>query len=137
MTKPFTIEDVKRSAVAKLNEHLWTDKEPGKKKRSKYGSARVEFDGKIFDSKKELDRYITLRMLLVAGEIKELNCQVEFILETEDKKVCSYFADFVYTDRAGKLIVEDVKSAMTRRLAVYRLKKKLMATILKIEIKEV
>lgn len=136
MKKPFTLDDIKNSPVNHLNQHLFTDKTE-KKKRSKYGNTKVEFDGRIFDSLKERDRYITLRMLLKSGEISDLCCQVEFILETEDKKVCSYWADFTYKDKVGNLIVEDVKSKMTRRLSTYRLKKKLMLACLGIEIKEV
>jgi hypothetical protein len=86
---------------------------------------------------KERDRYVTLRMKVISQEIKDLAFQVEFILETEDKKVCSYIADFVYTIvKTGAVVVEDVKSSATKRLAVYRLKKKLMANN-GIEIKEV
>lgn len=118
-----------------MNQHLFAEKAE-KKKGNKYRNTKVEFGGKVFDSIKERDRYITLRMLLKAGEITELQCQVEFVLETDDKKVCKYVADFVYT-RNGQTIVEDVKSSMTRRLAVYRLKKKLMQACLGIEIKEV
>lgn len=130
----FTKKDIEKSAVANLNKHLFEDKEV---KKAKYGNEKTDFDGHVFDSKKELHRYITLRMLLNAGEITDLQCQVEFILEAGHKKVCKYVADFTYTDKDGKMIVEDVKSKITRRLAVYRLKKKLMLNCLGIEIKEV
>jgi hypothetical protein len=137
MSKIFTASDIKNSKVAHLNQHLFTAK-PDKKKRNKYRNEKVEFDGKTFDSIKEMNRYITLRMLQTAGDITDLACQVEFILEAEDKKVCSYFADFVYkVIKTGLTVVEDVKSKATRRLAVYRLKKKLMFNCFGIEIKEV
>ncbi len=51
-------------------------------------------------------------------------------------KICAYLADFTY-NRNGKEIVEDVKSEMTRKLPVYKLKKKLMKAILNIEIQEI
>lgn len=132
-----TLKDIKKSACAARNSHL-INAEPEVKKRNKYLNDPVDFDGKTFQSTKERDRYITLRMLLREGIIKDLECQVEFILEAADKKVCSYFADFTYTEVAsGKMIVEDVKSKATRRLAVYRLKKKLMHACYGITIKEV
>lgn len=139
MKKGFTIDDIKNSPVAHLNKHLWDDQPKKKeKKKSKYNNQKVEFDGHSFDSLKERDRYITNRQRLLSGEIESLELQVEFILETDDKKVCSYIADSVYKIvSTGKLVVEDVKSPQTRRLAVYRLKKKLMMACLGINIKEI
>lgn len=131
------LDDLKNSACAKLNPHLFKPADPAeKKKRNKYGNTKVEFDGITFDSTKERNRYITLRMRQTAKEITDLAWQVEFILESNDEKVCSYIADFTYQED-GKIVVEDVKSAMTRKLAPYRLKKKLMMAQFKIEIKEV
>ncbi len=87
----WTKADIKNSPVAHLNQHLFDDENPGepKKKRSKYNSVKIEFDGKIFDSQKECNRYINLRTLLVAGVITDLQCQIEYLLESEDKKVCN------------------------------------------------
>jgi hypothetical protein len=102
----------------------------------KYKNKKVKVDGHLFDSKKEANRYHELKLLQIAGEITGLKLQEEFKLNVEGVKVASYFADFIYHS-AGHLVVEDVKSKATRRIAVYRLKKKLMAAIYKIEIKEV
>lgn len=102
----------------------------GSKKR-KYNNVKVELDGKTFDSKKESRRYIELRALQTAGEISHLHCQTPFELS-----VCKYIADFTYT-KNGKLIVEDVKSPMTRKLSTYRLKVKLIREELGIEIIEI
>ena len=44
-----------------------------------------------------------------------------------------YIADFTYNDRNGQLIVEDAKGVKT---PVYRLKRRMMAEIYNIEIKE-
>lgn len=137
MSTPFTIASIKQSACAARNSQL-INGYPEKKKRNKYFNVEVEFDGKKFQSTKERDRYITLRMLLVSGIIENMECQVEFILEAEDKKVCSYWADFVYkVVIGGKMVVEDTKSKATRRVAVYRLKKRLMHACYGITIKEV
>lgn len=47
-----------------------------------------------------------------------------------------YVADFVYQAN-GQTVVEDVKSAATRKLAVYRLKKHLMMSVHGLEVVEV
>jgi hypothetical protein len=50
--------------------------------------------------------------------------------------VCRYVADFVFI-RDGRRVVEDVKSAFTKTLPMYRLKKRLVRAALGIEISEV
>lgn len=129
-----TLNDIKNSACAKRNPHLFTEPE---KKKSKYGNKKTEVDGIKFDSKKEAKRYGELNVLLKAGEIGLLERQVVFELKIGDKTVCKYIADFVYTKKTGERIVEDVKSEATRKLRLYLLKKKLMKELLGIEIKEV
>jgi hypothetical protein len=89
----------------------------------------------VFDSAKEARRYMELRTRLAVGEIDKLQLQVEFVLEVNGGKVASYVADFVYQEN-GKMVVEDVKSAVTRRIRIYRLKKKLMKQIHGIDIIE-
>lgn len=132
---PITLNDIKNSACAKRNPHLFTEPE---KKKSKYGNKKTEVDGIKFDSKKEAKRYGELMILLKAGEIGLLERQVVFELKIGEKRVCKYIADFVYTDqKTGERIVEDVKSEATRKLRLYRLKKKLMQEIIGIKIKEV
>lgn len=127
-----------KSPVAHLNQHLLSAEEGKKPKPNKYHAVKVEFDGYVFDSQKECNRYINLRALLVAGIIKDLRFHVVYRLESSDEKVCDYEADFVYTEvKMGVTIVEDVKSPATRRLSTYRLKKKLMLAQYKVEIKEV
>jgi hypothetical protein len=135
MKTVITLDDLRKTACAPLNQELLNSPKSRelKKKRSKYNAEKIEFDGHVFDSQKECNRYINLRALQTAGEIKDLRCQVEYILTD-----CSYVADFVYQDlKTGEIIVEDVKSPATKKLAVYRLKKKLMLSQYKIEIKEV
>lgn len=51
-------------------------------------------------------------------------------------KICVYIADYIYIEN-GRSVVEDVKSAFTAKLPVYRLKKKLLSALLGIEIREV
>ena len=113
-------------------------------KRNKFNATKIEKDGMKFDSVKEYKRYIELKALMQRGEISELRCQVKFVLapkvklegEKRAKPELRYFADFTYLSN-GALIVEDVKSAITRKLASYRNKKHLMKTVHDIDIKEI
>jgi hypothetical protein len=130
---------LKNSPVAKLNPHLFDKTQMSDtKKKSKYHAQKVDAEGLTFDSKKEYKRYKELKLLLKVGEIGFLARQVEYTFHIKGGKVASYFADFIYTDaKTGQLIVEDVKSEATRKLPVYRLKRKMMLEQHKIKIKEV
>jgi hypothetical protein len=131
----FTLNDIKSSPCGKLNTHLFSET---KVKKSKYGNKKTVVDGIKFDSAKEAKRYGELKMLLKAGHIGLLQLQVVYRLEVDGKLICKYVADFEYIQvNTGETVVEDVKSAATRKLPVYRLKKKLMKELLGIEIKEV
>jgi hypothetical protein len=107
---------------------------------NKYKNIKTNVDGITFDSKKEAGRYIELKMLLKAGEISDLQLQVPYELmptiklEGQTFRGIKYVADFVYKDKDGKTVVEDAKGMRTD---VYKMKKKLMAYIHKIVIKEV
>jgi hypothetical protein len=137
MSKPFTIGDLKNSAVAARNKHLLISTEKPQK-GSKYHAQKTDADGLTFDSKKEAARYRVLKIRLKIGEIGFLARQVEFQFSIEGEKIASYFADFVYREAStGELVVEDVKSDATRKLPVYRLKRKMMWLQHKIKIKEV
>lgn len=130
-----TLDDIKRSACANRNPHLFEEKE---KTKPKYGNKKVEIDGIIFDSKKEGHRYRELKLQQQAGLIKDLRWQVEFELKVNEKKICKYKADFTYTVvETNECVVEDVKSPATRKIRTYIHKKELMKAIHKIEIREV
>lgn len=103
-----------------------------KKKRSKYNNERVEFNGYMFDSIKEKDRYITLSWQLRIHEISDLHLQVRFPFLIDGKVYFEYIADFVYKKK-GEFVVEDVKGYKTD---VYKLKKKLIEAVYKISILE-
>src|SRR5688572_4528080 len=107
---------------------------------NKYHAKKTEIDGIVFDSQKEARRWGELALLRRAHEIKDLERQVKFELGINGVKVCDYFCDFHYYERGPgsdwRLVVEDVKSEVTRKLAVYRIKKKLMRAIHGIDIRE-
>lgn len=105
---------------------------------NKYHSRKTVVDGIQFDSAKEAKRFTKLRDMEEAGEIDGLRLQVPFELlpsfECDGVKYrgMKYIADFVYYHN-GVRVVEDVKGAKTPE---YRLKKKLMAYMNHINIKE-
>ena len=118
---------------------------PKAAKHNKFNAQKVELDGMTFDSKKEHKRYIELKAMQQRGEIFELEHHTKFELapktklegETRAKPALRYFADFTYYNITGEYIVEDVKSAATRKLASYRNKKHLMKTVFNIDVREV
>lgn len=97
-----------------------------------------------YDSKKEAIRGAELALLASAGHITNLEQQRVFELiphQMDGKRVAersvTYKADFSYLDNDGRLVVEDVKSEFTRKMPIYRIKKKLMRYMLGIEVKEI
>lgn len=103
------------------------------KKPSKYKNKKVEFQGIIFDSNTEKKRYEALLELEKQGDIENLEYHKVFRLlpsvRTSEELVqgVRYEADFYYFDRnLNNYVVEDVKSEMTKKLADYIIKKKLM-----------
>lgn len=98
-------------------------------RRSKYNNKKVEYDGMLFDSKKEKERYVFLKKAEDDGLIYNLETQVKFVLipaireEYEEQlktktrmrtrtvqKAITYTCDFRYIHN-GEPIIEDVKSS--------------------------
>lgn len=130
----FTLSDIANSKVGHLNHHL-LQKPEAKVKKTKYSNNQKEVDGITFDSTKEANRYVKLKIMVKAGLIGMLQLQVEFELNPGGTHSLMYIADFVYIDqKTGETVVEDVKGFRTRE---YLKKKRLMKKIYKIEIKEV
>ena len=121
---------------------------------SKYHNKKATYNGITFDSIKEKDRYIELRLLERAGAISDLQRQVSFELipaqyETFERygkrgkrlkdgsccieKSVTYVADFVYIQN-GEKVVEDTKGHRTQD---YIIKRKLMLYVHGIRIREV
>ncbi len=105
----------------------------------KYNSKKCNFDGIVFDSKKEANRYLELKLLQKAGKIQNLRLQVPFELIPAQKvngkvveRSCKYVCDFMYEEN-GKTVVEDTKGFKTNE---YIIKRKLMLSVYGIKIKE-
>ena len=95
--------------------------------RNKYNAKRQIYKGLKFDSKKELRRYLYLEILFNKGEIKNLELHPVFPLMVNGVKIGRYTADFRYITNKGDIIVEDVKSKITKTRD-YMLRKKILST---------
>lgn len=133
MKTSVSIHDLRKSACAKLNPHLFSPEFDTVKiptKGSKHRSKKVVVNGIKYDSIHESKIGAMLIIRERIGEITELKRQVPFQLS-----VCKYYADFTYYEN-GKYCVADAKSVHTRTLKPYRLKKKMMLKELNISIIE-
>lgn len=110
-------------------------------KGNKYGNHKIIVADIIYDSRAEAIRGEELRALEAAGEITKLRRQVPFELIPAQRepgktgkrggkikgklieRAVSYVADFVYINKDGEEIVEDVKGMRTKE---YILKRKMM-----------
>lgn len=108
---------------------------------AKYGNRKTIIGNRIFDSKREADRYRELMLMQKAGEIDDLRTQVKYELIPKQygedgkllEKSVNYYADFVYQEN-GKTVVEDAKGCRTKE---YIIKRKLMLQVHGIRIREV
>ncbi len=108
-------------------------------KQNKYRAKKVEIDGFKFDSKREGQRYQELKLLLRAGEIKDLQVHPRFALEVNGHKVCDYIADFAYFPVKGngphQRVVEDVKGVRSGSAwKIFRVKAKLFHALFGYEV---
>ena len=120
------------------------------KRRSKYGAVPTVIDNIRFASAKEARRYGELKLLLKAGEIRNLELQPRFPLRVSRSNIQTnmpetllgeYVGDFQYEERDNALgydcwprIVEDVKGFKT---PLYRWKKKHVEAQYGIQIREI
>lgn len=114
-----------------------------KRKRHKYSAEPVVVDGIRFDSTKEAERWQQLQLLEKAGQIHALQRQRPFTLSTVSKRdglerpIGEIVIDFVYRDVDEQLVVEDVKSEVTKEIPLYKWKRKHFETQYGLTIREV
>lgn len=108
---------------------------------AKYFNKKITINGLVFDSKKEAARWQELNVLEKAGKIINLDRQKVYVLipaikiNGRTKPALRYVCDFAYFDlEKDEYIVEDVKSAYTQKLPVFRIKQHLMKYIHNIDI---
>lgn len=108
-----------------------------KAKRPKYGNRKVvDAVGNTHGSSHEYRNWCDLQLREKAGEISNLRRQVPYALVVNGILVCQYIADAVYVEGAAT-IVEDTKSAPTRKKPEYRIKVKLMAALHQLQVREI
>ena len=99
-------------------------------KKSKYSNIKTVINDIRFDSKREAQRYIDLKIMQANNLISDLRLQVPYTLIESQKGgirkelALKYIADFVYYDnQLKKQIILDVKGVKT---PIYIAKRKLM-----------
>ena len=106
------------------------------RRKNKYNAKVTEVDGIVFASKAEAAYYNRLKILKKAGEIKDFEMQVEFIIMDRFKHptrkwkngkpavvgAIKYLPDFVVEENDGSKHVIDVKG---HRTPIFNLKAKL------------
>lgn len=109
----------------------------------KYRSTKVETDEGTFDSKKEYRRWLQLKAMQAAGLIRDLKRQRPWklapsvYLDGKKKPALRYYPDAEYVLVAeDRYVVEDTKSAATRKKESYRIKRHLMKSVHNIDIVE-
>jgi hypothetical protein len=124
---------IERNAMGQPSRLVWTGDVAMPVKRHKYGAQPTVVDGVRFASKKESRRYQELKLLVLAGEIRDLELQPRYRLTCantaagEVYHVGDYVADFRYNQRdiaepgGWRPVVEDVKGVKT---ALYSWKKR-------------
>jgi Protein of unknown function (DUF1064) len=105
---------------------------PSSLRLSKYRAVRTNG----YASKAEARRAQELELLRRCGEVSDIEEQViyELIPKQAGERAICYVADFRYKDKAGNVVVEDVKGFKT---AAYLLKRKLMLYVHGVKITEV
>lgn len=104
---------------------------------NKFHAIATVVDNIRFSSKKEAERYKALKVLQQAGEITDLTLQPSYKLAVNGLHMCVYRADFRYTDKSGKMHIEDVKGFhKSRAYELFRLKAKLMLAVYGIMVEE-
>lgn len=105
---------------------------PAATKDNKYKAKTVVYHHEKYDSKKECARHRILMEMQLKGLVSNVKRQVTFMLQEgfdyRGAKIrpITYIADFTYHDNQTNTdVVEDVKSKMTAKLEVYRIKIKL------------
>lgn len=99
---------------------------------NKYKNKKTIIDGIVFDSSKEAGFYEDLKLRKQYGDIKDFRRQVVFVLqdgfEFQGKKIrpITYIADFEIDHNDGTKEVVDIKSFVTKRLPVYKIKIKML-----------
>ena len=114
-----------------------------KKKRNKFGAIKCSHDGYKFDSIKEGDEYLRLRLRLQSGDISSLKIHPSYEIIINNMKICNVILDFEYFNNlTGYIEYIDVKGfdKITEKFRVTsesKLKRKLLEAKKQIKLKYV
>jgi len=110
-------------------------------KKNKFNAKKTEYNGEVYDSKKEASYAHLLDILKRSKDPKDkvvsYRRQVPFVAVVNGKKICTYILDFIvwYADeRLEHIDVKGMKSGSAYQM--FRLKKKLIEALFSIEILE-
>lgn len=121
--------------TARMSATEWRAMHAKEKKTGRIkGAVRTRVGDRVFDSALEAARYAELQLLVKAGQIAELRCQVRIPLElggvpvpTPTGRQMCYVADFIYRDvPSGLEIIEDAKGYRTEK---YRDKRSILSAM--------
>lgn len=104
-------------SMADLNANLAGGLSAAGAKRGKYGNHHVEYDGRKFDSKLEMKRYIDLERLKQAKLIRGFAHQVSVPLPSGKRRM---IIDFMIVENDGRIRWEDAKGMPTKDWLVKR-----------------
>lgn len=95
--------------------------------KPKYRNKKTKVDGIYFDSTKESEYYLVLKVWLKAKEILGFALQPKFLLQdgNEEMEPIYYIADFLVIQSNGTSEIWDVKASEDYTTDVYKLKKKM------------
>jgi len=106
-------------------------------RNNKFNNRKTEYNGFVFDSKKEAEHAQVLDFSRSARNEKQrveaYRKQVPYVININGKKICTYLADFVVQYGDKRIEVQDVKGFKTD---IYKLKKKLVEAVYNIKIIE-
>lgn len=95
------------------------------------------FEGQVFDSKREMQRWQKLRLKEIAGLISNLKRNVSYPVEVNGHHFCKFTPDAEYLTDKGLQVFEDTKSSGTRKDPAYRLRKKAFELYYGVQVTEV
>jgi hypothetical protein len=84
------------------------------KKPSKFGNIPTEYDGLKFASILESRRYMALKLMKQAGEIRWFETQPSFRIT----RVQRYMPDFIVCGKDGQIWCEDAKGMQTKEFKI-------------------
>lgn len=104
-----------RWTAEEYQRYIHGEKSPQSKK-SKFKSERVKVDGILFDSKKEAEYYLNLKLLVKAGAIQGFCRQPRFVVTYGDDntKATEYVADFIVLNNDDTYKIVDTKGVKTK-----------------------